>query len=308
MERTSVIVPTYNRPKGLTRLLDSLDQQIVFPNEVIVIDDSPSQDTENAVNDWIRSHTKNFDLIYRHNDQRMGLGASKNQGVALSRGDLIAFTDDDCIADVHWFEGLSQAIRSAEADIVGAGGIKLPLNVQGPINRYYNATHNPKTRRSLDGCNSLFLKGPFVSVGGFDEVLHPYPEDTALSLKLAMKGMRFTLAPLAVIYHEWPEDLGFFKKKARQGGKGEHAMCDQYLASKLSEEQRHNLERAGWNTNYLRNTPLNLTELAANGIWQMKLWLQNGTPLWEFPSLTRLWYINAVERRRGWDEYRPGPE
>jgi glycosyltransferase involved in cell wall biosynthesis len=301
----SVVVPTYNRPDGLVRLLRSLNQQTLLPSEVIVIDDSPTLESEIKVNEWSSNSDPRFDLIYHRNQVRAGLGASKNQAIDLARGEFIAFTDDDCVVDPGWLEGLAAAIVSSGPDVAGVGGIKRPLHVKGPINRYYQATHNTSTRRSLDTCNCMLRKETLASVGGYDVEPPPFPEDTGLSLRLVWQGRRFEVAPNALVLHEWPEDLTYFRRKARLGGMGEHAMYTKLMGRQLTDLEMDYMRRAGWDLKNFRSTPLTMWELIANGLWQFKLWCKNGTSIGQMPSLMRLWYINAMERRLGWDDYLP---
>ena len=300
-----MVVPTYNRPDGLVRLLASLNQQTLLPSEVIVIDDSPTLESEIKVKERSSNSDLRFDMVYHRNQVRAGLGASKNQAIDLARGEFVAFTDDDCVVDPGWLEGLTAAIMSAGADVAGVGGIKQPLHVEGPINRYYQATHNPSTRRSLDTCNCMLRKETLALVGGYDVEPPPFPEDTGLSLKLVLQGRRFEVAPNALVLHDWPEDLTYFRRKARLGGMGEHAMYTKFMGRQLTELEVDNLRRAGWDMKNFRSTPLTMWDLIANGLWQFKLWWRNGTSLRQMPSLMRLWYINAIERRLGWDDYLP---
>jgi hypothetical protein len=151
----------------------------------------------------------------------------------------------------------------------------------------------------------MLRKEALVSVGGYDEEPPPFPEDTGLSLRLVLQGRRFEIAPNALVLHDWPEDLTFFRHKARLGGMGEHAMYTKFMGRQLTELEMDNLRRAGWDMKNLRSTPLTIWDLIANGLWQFKLWRTNGASLRQMPSLMRLWYINAIERKRGWDDYLP---
>lgn len=88
--KTTVIIPTYNRPRELAACLRSLLAQQVKPDEIIVVDDGalsgfPLQREAEALG--IR-------CVY-HRKQTPGLTASRNAGVALARGGIIFFLDDD---------------------------------------------------------------------------------------------------------------------------------------------------------------------------------------------------------------------
>lgn len=88
----SIVIPTIKNEDNLNRIKASLLRQTRPADEVIVVND----------------------------DERRGAAWARNKGIAQSKGDLIAFLDDDCLPPKNWLESLINAIDSYQAD--GAGG------------------------------------------------------------------------------------------------------------------------------------------------------------------------------------------
>src|SRR4051794_25678318 len=100
----SVVVPTYRRPELLKRCLTALAAQSLPPSafEVVIADDEPSEETRKLVERWSESS----DCIIRYVPVRgpHGPAAARNVGWHAARGEIIAFTDDDCIPQSQWLQ------------------------------------------------------------------------------------------------------------------------------------------------------------------------------------------------------------
>lgn len=93
MTKVSVVIPTFNRPDYLNRLLKSIGQQTYRNFEVIVVDDASDDQTSNE--QVIAHYQSSFPLRYLVNPKRSGAPFSRNRGIALSNSELIALVDDD---------------------------------------------------------------------------------------------------------------------------------------------------------------------------------------------------------------------
>ena len=87
----SVVIPTFNRPKTLTRAIGSVLDQTYNSFEILVVDDSPNQNSAEEVvkgfnNDCIR---------YIPNSRKKGANGARNTGILAAKGEYIAFLDDD---------------------------------------------------------------------------------------------------------------------------------------------------------------------------------------------------------------------
>lgn len=126
--RYSVIVPTYNREESLRKTLISLAGQTIPSDqyEVLVIDDGSSRNIKDVFEKFSRQYgAKNF---FYHRISHGGPSKARNVGIKLARGEILFFTDDDCVVPPNWMETLLGGYRR-HPKAVGVGGweMKNPL-------------------------------------------------------------------------------------------------------------------------------------------------------------------------------------
>lgn len=90
--KVSVVIPTYERPNMLARLLESIAKQTRIPDEVLLVDDGSKADYTKVV-----SHFQSIlpNLVYVKNRKNRGAPHSRNQGILKAKGEWIALVDDD---------------------------------------------------------------------------------------------------------------------------------------------------------------------------------------------------------------------
>jgi glycosyltransferase involved in cell wall biosynthesis len=197
----TIVVPTRNRSSLLTRLLASLSDLAYSEWEVIVVDDG-SVDTSASTT----RHFRDAGLPLRYVYQPWGkMGAARNRGVEIARGEIVAFTDDDCIVTPQWLTAIAAAFaRNPEA-----------LGVQGKTVTDH-AAMTPFTRQveQLEGgqpyrtCNIAYRRDALRSLGGFDPFLIR-GEDVAFGMRVLERGP-IVFAPDAIVCHpprpkEWAD-------------------------------------------------------------------------------------------------------
>jgi len=228
---TSVIVPTFNRRRKLIRLLDSLDRlEGDYLREVIVVDDCSKDDTTPAVLQWIEGD-HGFALKYLRMDVNEGPAIARNIGMREASGALVAFTDDDCVADPHWLVNLVRPL-DIENNVIGVGGTVLPMNSH-VIARYYTFHHILEPAPSLlylVTANCCYVRDLALGAGGFDSDL-PMPggEDVALSFRLYKRGYRFVMAGDAVVYHDYRKGIRDFYRTFVNYGTGCRYVTKKYF-------------------------------------------------------------------------------
>ncbi len=168
----SVIICAYTEKRwsDLVKAVESLRQQTVAPDEVIlVVDHNP------ALLALVQSEMP--DVIAVENQEENGLSGARNSGVAAASGEIIAFLDDDAVAAPNWLEELLQ--EYADPQVVGVGGASLPIWVHHhpawfpeEFNwvvgcSYRGMPVTTATVRNLIGCNMSFRREVFEAVGGF---------------------------------------------------------------------------------------------------------------------------------------------
>ena len=115
----SLIICTYQRPKALLSLLNSVVQQSLYPDQLLIIDGSMDALTEEALS---KREFKNLEY-YRVAEQDRGLTSQRNYGIQKTAEDIeiICFLDDDIILEPDYFENLI-GTYSAYPDALGVGG------------------------------------------------------------------------------------------------------------------------------------------------------------------------------------------
>ncbi|HEX2055144.1 MAG TPA: glycosyltransferase [Nitrospiraceae bacterium] len=195
----SVVVPTYQRPELLQRCLSALTSQTMDADryEIIVVDDGASLDTWKAVKALAASGSAPA-IRYLASFPRKGPAAARNLGWRAARGDVIAFTDDDCIASPDWLA--AGWAMFADLGLSGAWGrIVVPLPEE-PTDHDWNTKGLERSPCATANC--FYRKTALASVGGFDErFTTAWREDSDLQFTLLERGGRLTPCDRAVVVH-----------------------------------------------------------------------------------------------------------
>jgi glycosyltransferase involved in cell wall biosynthesis len=92
----SVIIPTYNREQLVIEAMDSVWVQTYRPIELIVVDDGSTDDTSEAVAQWVKGHADDPQFTVRtFSQENRGAPAARNYGLIESHGEFIQFLDSD---------------------------------------------------------------------------------------------------------------------------------------------------------------------------------------------------------------------
>ena len=115
----SLIICTYNRKNSLLSLLTSVESQIVFPNDIIVIDGSTDDDTKNMLSKRVFKNLRYFKIL----PEQRGLTRQRNIGISkvASLSEIVCFLDDDTILKADYFQ---QIIKTYDIfpEALGVGG------------------------------------------------------------------------------------------------------------------------------------------------------------------------------------------
>lgn len=208
----SVVICTYNRRDFLSRCLDYLQCQS-NPNFEVVVVDGPSDDgTKELLENW-RGRIK-----IARNPLR-NLSVSRNLGIELARGDIVAFIDDDAIPFDNWIDSILDEYNSRPLLTKALGGPAFfagTLRFQSEdigIDRHGNAWLNiPRHEvgqdgwlRSCLGTNSTFVRQHLVDIGGFDEQFDYYLDESELCLRIQLQGNLIGYAPDLLVRHEFAQ-------------------------------------------------------------------------------------------------------
>jgi len=199
----SIVIPTYNRQESLIRTLDSLINQS-FPKEnyeIIIVDDGSIDNTQASILEIEKRH-ENVHYIKQNNK---GAASARNLGISCSKGNIIGFTDDDCVISTTWIESALPFFNNK--NVCGVQGITLPLNKVSNKNKIFSFTdvvtfRGDEKANYYPTCNIFYKKKYLLEVGCFNEELHSWTEDTDLALRLLEKGYIINLSSNSIVYHE----------------------------------------------------------------------------------------------------------
>ncbi|MGA2186759.1 MAG: glycosyltransferase [Bryobacteraceae bacterium] len=205
----SIIINTYNRASSLENTLQALQRQNYFPFEVIVVNGPSDDGTEELLDRhraWIRVGTC----------QDRNLSVSRNVGISMARGDVVAFLDDDAVPDENWLRELVPAFEDPE--VGGACGVI--FDHTGYHAQYQNVTCTRLADANLERTTALpDLSFPFTAnfphlmgvsafrrnvlhdVGGFDEEYDYFLDETDLCVRIVDSGYRLAHVDGAYVYH-----------------------------------------------------------------------------------------------------------
>ncbi len=170
----SVVVPVFNDCKGLSRCLAALQKQS-FPkdrHEVIVVD--------NGGNEGIEEIVARYSQVKLVSEPEGGSYAARNKGITLARGDIIAFTDADCMPMDDWISrGVERLLKTPHGGLIG-GKIERFFKIPGRPNmiEYYDSIfylNQERAIREYHGvmtANAMTFKKMFEQLGLFDQNTH----------------------------------------------------------------------------------------------------------------------------------------
>lgn len=127
----SLIVPTFRRPEELLLLMETILPMKDVPGEVIIVDGSPENASEERLVRWARRNELPFELVYARTPA--GLTRQRNVGIEISTKQYVFFLDDDCLPFDRYFQ---EVRRAFDRDVrVGAVG-GMPINeILKPMSR-----------------------------------------------------------------------------------------------------------------------------------------------------------------------------
>ncbi|MEU7467083.1 glycosyltransferase [Streptomyces sp. NPDC044984] len=238
----SVVVATRERAGQLARALDSLLAQEHPRFEVVVVDNAP-----------VTGETR--ELVERKYGERVryvcepvpGLAVAHNRGLAVARGEVIAFTDDDVVADPRWLTELT-APFAADPRLGCATGLILPARLRTPAQvlleghggfakGFTPTTYDPQdpprdeplfpftAGRFGSGANMAFRTDVLRAVGGFDPATGAGTparggDDLYGFVRVLAQGHRLHYTPQALVWHHHRETWADLETQAYGYGAG----------------------------------------------------------------------------------------
>lgn len=217
-EKASVIIPAYNASRTISQCLTALHRQSLSQDayEIIVVDDGSADETPEII--------KQFPVrCIRQKNQ--GPATARNRGAYEARGEIILFTDADCVPRSNWIEEMLRPFSDPEVTAV-KGAYRTNQKslaakfAQVEFEERFTMLEKVPSIDMVDTYSAAYRKSVFLSLGGFDP---SFPvannEDTELSYKMSKAGHRMVFNPLAIVYHlNHPDSLQrYFRLKFWRG-------------------------------------------------------------------------------------------
>jgi len=225
--RFSVVIPTYNRVDTLRQTLAAVSAQDRSDYDILVIDDGSTDATAETV-------AQEFPGVRLLRQPNRGPAAARNRGIHEATGDVVAFTDDDCVPPPDWLSRLA-AGYGRYPHIAGAGGyLEAPdalmrLNLLAQFERSIGRDEYGAGQEEMVGgfeCpaggtnNMSYRRSVLLHAGGFDETF-PYAagEDADLKWRVCQTGARLLYMPVKV-KHLQPYTWRHFRRQYITRGRG----------------------------------------------------------------------------------------
>lgn len=228
----SVIIPVYNTWDSLKLCLNALEEQSYEKElfEIIVVDNASTSPKP----EWLQLPV-NARII---SENEPGSYAARNTGASAASGDILAFTDSDCIPDKHWLRNAEEIYEETNCDLIG-GGIEVFREKGGSNHAYiydkYFAFQQKEWVPKGNSCtaNLIIKKSVFHEAGKFDSTLKS-GADWEFSRRCVDKGFRMVYGKSVIVKHPARKSLrALLKKHMRHISWGSIITRKKYRCSQL---------------------------------------------------------------------------
>jgi glycosyltransferase involved in cell wall biosynthesis/GT2 family glycosyltransferase len=208
--RFSVVIVTDGRAAALANTLTSL-QHLDYPGFEVCVVHGPTPDgTKELLESW-RGRVKIASQPARN------MTAARNIGIALAAGEIVAFLDDDAIPEPEWLRDLAAAFDAPS--VGGAGGFAydqsgvtfqtryVTLDRLGTLHDRERATPELNFPLSAEiphllGTNCSFRRDALIGVGGFDEQIGRYLDESDVCFRMVDAGWELRQVAAAYVHHK----------------------------------------------------------------------------------------------------------
>ena len=250
--KISVVISTYtvDRLNHVIKCVESIKNQSLKPNEILLVVD--------PIDEVVETYKKTIKNVKVVVSDGLGLSKARNKGVLESKGDIIAFIDDDAWADRYWLERIiKNYLDDEEVYCVGGKIIPvfensrpkwLPEELDWIVGCTYKGMPEVKSEiRNPIGANMSFRREAFEIAGLFREEVGRYGKrllsgeeaEFAMRLKKLNPDAKIVYDPSAIVYHHVPASrckFGYAIKRAYYEGFSKAILSKAY---NLREEKKY---------------------------------------------------------------------
>ncbi len=173
--KVSIYIPAFNAEKTIEQSIASILNQSIKVDEIIVINDNSSDQTEKIINSF-----NNIKII--NNLKNMGLGYNRNLAIKSCKNNIVGSIDADVVLDKFWLENLMKHLNRNEIMMCGGKLTEKFIDNKYNLWRSNNYSQNWGDKDLLNppflyGCNTLQIKNIWTEVKGYDESMLTNGED-----------------------------------------------------------------------------------------------------------------------------------
>jgi hypothetical protein len=210
--KVSIVINTDARAKPLAICLESL-RYLRYPDFEVVVVAGPTRDgTHELCESW-------GDAIKYGRCPVRNLSQSRNIGIAMASGDIVAFIDDDAVPEPEWLDDIVSAFEDPGVGVAGGflhdhtgktyqwkygtanrfGTADTTWKHPTPEFNFPNSFHTPQ----VIGANSVFRRSALVHVGGFDEEYEYFLDETDVTVRIVDAGWTVVQLDRAFVHHKF---------------------------------------------------------------------------------------------------------
>lgn len=231
--QVSIIVPTYNRLDQLRQCVAAL-KDLDYPSEdheILIVNDGSSDGTRSFL-DAQAETVDNLTVIHQENQ---GVAAARNTGIERATGEIIFFTDDDCLVPRDWIQQHLQHYE--EKDIAGVDGVQWPHEMNY-VEAYKLAIYwkeyeeeivldDPQSLMGVSTNNLSYKQAVFEEAGQYDERFRR-GSDPEHSRRVLEEGYTLLKDSSIRVSHLKKDSLHSYLRGKYRHGKGARVRAEKY--------------------------------------------------------------------------------
>jgi O-antigen biosynthesis protein len=217
--KVSVVVCAYNADRTMDQCLASLEVLNYPDYEVIVVNDGSTDRTLEI--------SQRYPYCKIISQPNKGLSVARNVGAEAATGEIVAYTDSDCVADPDWLTYLVG--KMVASDLVACGGPNFPPPENSLIPAAVAVSPGGPTHvlvsddvaEHIAGCNMAFRRSVLLALGGFDPLYRAAGDDVDICWRFQDAGYTIGFSPAAVVWHFRRNTVKAYINQQRGYGKAE---------------------------------------------------------------------------------------
>jgi glycosyltransferase involved in cell wall biosynthesis len=197
--RVSVVVCAYNAERTMEACLASLEKLNYPDYEVIVVNDG-SRDRTLAI-------SESYPYCRIICQENKGLSVARNVGAEAATGEIVAYTDSDCVADPDWLNYLVGTMETKGLAACGGPNFSpseanlVPEAVAVSPGAPCHVLVDDEIAEHIAGCNMAFRRDVLLGIGGFDPIFHAAGDDVDICWRLQDAGYVIGYSAAGFVWH-----------------------------------------------------------------------------------------------------------